>query len=345
MDDLREYTGVIHVHTAYSDSFGRMPYIIECAKKTGLDYVVVADHGTLKARREGWEGWHDGVLLAVGVEVSSYKGHAVVLGMDSTTPWLRTHPNEYLPEVERRGGTAFIAHPERSNRGKLYRKRQAWPNLRTDCYAGIEIWSYIHDWFEWVFPWHPIAGIRDPDAGITGPHPKVLARWDDAALRRRVAGIGALDSHEIRLPIPKFRWSPFSVLPTEHQFRTVRTHVLMPEAAGDGVADVSALTDALAAGRSFTAYDLLGDTKGARFTARSGGETTVMGDEVAAGGTREFVATLPREAEVVLLRNSEVVAEATAAELVHRDARPGVYRVEARLAGRPWLFTNHIYVR
>jgi hypothetical protein len=345
MSELHEYAGVIHVHTAYSDSFGRMPYVIDCANEAGLDYVVTSDHNTLAARHEGWDGWHDGVLLVIGVEISSQKGHALVVGIDECARRTAAHPNEYLPEISRLGGTAFIAHPERSDRGRLYRKQQAWPDLTTDCYAGIEIWSYAHDWVDWVYPWHLIKGIRHPDAGITGPHPKVLRRWDEVALRRRVSGIGALDAHEIRFPIPKLKWSLFQVLPLKHFFRTVRTHVLTPEWSGDSAADDAALKDALAGGKCFTAYDIIGDATGARFTARRGGDAITMGDETRAGDELEFVATVPLEADIALLRNSEIVAEAAGCELTHRDARPGVYRVEARLGGKPWIFTNHIYVR
>jgi len=345
MAELREYKGVLHVHTAYSDSSGRMPYVIKCAKAAGLDYVVVSDHGTLRARREGWEGWHDGVLLVIGVEVTSLKGHALVLGLDRCPRWRRTHPNEYLPKVERMGGTAFISHPERSERGKLYRRRQAWPDLKTDSYAGIEIWSYMHDWVDWAYPRHLVAGVRDPDAGISGPHPEVLRKWDRVALRRRISGVGALDAHELRLPIPRLKWSLLKVLPLRYVFGTVRTHVLLPEWSGDGAADAAALRDALVAGRCFTAYDLVGDSTGARFEARRAGEIVVMGDEAAAGDELEFMFEVPLEAEIALLRNSEVVATANARELRHPDARPGVYRAEARLGNRPWVFTNHIYVR
>ena len=135
------------------------------------------------------------------------------------------------------------------------------------------------------------------------------------------------------------------VLPMEYVFGTVRTHVLLPEWSGDAAADAAALRDALAAGRCFTAYDFVGDSTGARFEARRAGEIAAMGDEAAAGGELEFVVEIPQEAEIALLRNSEVVANAKARELRHPDARPGVYRAEARLGNRPWVFTNHIYVR
>ncbi|MFO7900966.1 MAG: CehA/McbA family metallohydrolase [Planctomycetota bacterium] len=345
MEQLHEYKGVLHVHTSYSDSSVTMPEVVRIARRAGLDYVVVSDHNTLRAKQDGWQGWHEGVLVVVGVEITSTKGHVLALGLDRTDTWAAAHPDEYLPEVARRGGTAFVAHPERNDRGKLYRRPQAWPDLATDDYAGIEIWSYLHDWVEGVYPWHLLVGLRDPDARIAGPHPLVLRRWDQVALRRHCAGIAALDSHERRYPIPRFRWPLLKVLPTEFLFRTARTHVLAPAWAHRAATDVVALTDALAAGRCFAAYDLLGDATGTRFSARGGGEVAVMGDEVAEGGELEFAATVPLDAELTLVRNAEPAARETGTELVHRDARPGVYRVEARLRNRPWVYTNHIYVR
>jgi len=203
----------------------------------------------------------------------------------------------------------------------------------------------MYDWLEWARPWHPIAGIRHPEAGITGPRAEVLRAWDEVALRRHISGIGALDAHELRLPIHRFKWSLLKILPLAHTLSTIHTHALMRPASGDAATDIAALTDALAAGRCFTAYDSIADATGARFLARRGQETAMMGDEVRAGGELEFTASVPRKADIALLRNSEVVAEVSACELTHRDARPGVYRVEAHLGGQPWVFTNHIYVR
>jgi len=346
MLDLCEYIGVLHVHTAYSDSAGRMPYVVQCAQQAGLDYVVVSDHDSLRARSEGWEGRHQGVLLIIGVEVSSTRGHTLALNIDACPRWRHVHPNRYLPELAAAGATAFIAHPDRQHRGNFRHAAQDWPNLRTDAYAGVEIWSYMHDWVEWAYPWHMIAGLRDPDRAIAGPHADVLRDWDAVAQRRHCAGIGALDAHELRLPIPKFPWALLKMLPMEYQFRTVRTHVLMSEQTGRNAEDVAALTAALAAGRCFAAYDLIGDTTGSRFSAaRDGATVAAMGDEIPADGELAFHAIVPQEAELVLLRNGEPVARERGRELTHRDARPGVYRVEARLGNRPWLFTNHIYVR
>jgi hypothetical protein len=71
-----------------------------------------------------------------------------------------------------------------------------------------------------------------------------------------------------------------------------------------------------------------------------------MGDEVHGGAPVEFRVKSPIPADIVLLRNGLAEAAADGRELEFTaDGTPGVYRVEAKVKGRPWLFTNHIYVR
>ena len=52
----------------------------------------------------------------------------------------------------------------------------------------------------------------------------------------------------------------------------------------------------------------------------------------------------PRPCDIRVVRDGSVVWAAQAAEgaVVLRD--PGAYRVECRLDGRPWVFSNHLHV-
>ena len=56
--NLTDYAGAIHLHSAYSFD-GRAPVaeIIAAANRCGLDFLLLTDHGTLRARADGWEGW------------------------------------------------------------------------------------------------------------------------------------------------------------------------------------------------------------------------------------------------------------------------------------------------
>ena len=48
-----------------------MPEIIDAAQMAGLDFLILTDHNTLQAREEGWEGWHDDLLVVVGQEITN----------------------------------------------------------------------------------------------------------------------------------------------------------------------------------------------------------------------------------------------------------------------------------
>ena len=61
---------VVHLHSTFSDGTGTVPEIMRAARRAGVDVVMLTDHNTLEAKRRGYEGWHDGVLLLVGEEVT-----------------------------------------------------------------------------------------------------------------------------------------------------------------------------------------------------------------------------------------------------------------------------------
>jgi len=55
--------------------------------------------------------------------------------------------------------------------------------------------------------------------------------------------------------------------------------------------------------------------------------------------------TLPVAAEIRLIHNGNEASRTMLQVLTFRPHRPGVYRVEAWLKGRPWILSNPIYLR
>jgi hypothetical protein len=118
--------------------------------------------------------------------------------------------------------------------------------------------------------------------------------------------------------------------------------------------DQRVVYDALREGCCFEAYDLLGDARGFRFTAKSGDaerriSRAIMGQEIALRGEVSFEVHSPRRANIRLLRNGRMVARSWGRGLRLTASERGVYRVEAYrsflLRNRGWVFTNPIYVR
>jgi len=65
--------GVVHVHTTLSGGAATPDEVIAAAQAAGLKVVVITDHNNVDAKK--WEGYHDGVLVLVGTEISTTAGH------------------------------------------------------------------------------------------------------------------------------------------------------------------------------------------------------------------------------------------------------------------------------
>lgn len=349
---LHDYAGCLHIHSTMSDGDVAPPQIIAAAREAGLRYVVFSEHPPLREDHGQLAGWHDGVLVALGAELKTGGQHCMALGMDGATlRGLREREDaaagiERLARIRQGGGLVFVAHPKTVRKPLFHVAPPGWHDWDVDAFDGIEIWPYMHDWIRDLRLRNFLSHYRHPDRWITGPEPDVLRHWDEVGRRRRCVGIGALDNHARRLPFR--RWGPplLEIFPHRYVFRTIRTHVLSPEPfTNDAPADLATLRELLRAGRCYVSYDLLADATGFRFEAEREAQTFQMGDEVPAASAIEFRASLPVEADVRLLRDGQPLASTTGRELTASAAEPGVYRIEARLEGRPWLYSNPIYVR
>lgn len=328
--------GAIHVHSDYSDGTGSVENIVAAAKAAGLDYVILTDHDTTEALDDGWSGRHDGVLVVVGAEISPpRRGHCLCLGADDVTGYRWMPDEHYLHKLRRQGADVYIAHPEGRIKTTFGLNLKEWRAWESEHFDGIEIWSYMHDWVEnLTLPGLPKYYLN-PDAAIDGPDEHVLALWDRLNLRRKVVGLGALDAHAVRM-----FFGLFTAFPYEFLFRTVLTHAIVDDWGGDAGNDTARLRDALRAGRSFVSYEGLGRADGFCFEGNDG--DLQMGDRkpLARGATLEV--SLPQTAQIALIHNGSVAEARTAQNLHFKAASPGIYRVEARLEGRPWVFSNPI---
>ncbi|MBK9032777.1 MAG: hypothetical protein IPL61_16160 [Myxococcales bacterium] len=214
----------------------------------------------------------------------------------------------------------------------------------------------------------------EPDLALLSflePSTPALTRWDELlAAGLRVTGSAGTDAHENTLPIMlrdgergdsyrrMMRWFANVALTTQ------------PD-------DPVAIEAALAAGRMFVAFELLGTPVGFDLVATAGATTFEMGDEVRAdaGATltltvptiADLAATLPAPtiaARVVRIDSAGVaeVASGAGPTLTVALDRPGAYRAEVRMVPRhlgpylgllgpayserelPWIYANPIYV-
>jgi hypothetical protein len=346
----------LHMHTTYSDGGGTHKDIAQAAIKTDLDAVIVTDHNVLV---QGVEGYYrvgrDRVLLLVGQEVHDQdrdpqKNHLLVFNASRDVATLADDPQTLINGVNDAGGLCFPAHPNDVASPTFNETSISWDAWDVHGYTGIELWnalseiktvlhSKLHGVFYAFFP-HFIAHH---------PMPETLQRWDDLlAGGGRVVAIGGSDAHAMDMHMgPLHR----TIFPYAFHFRTVNTHIFIPEPlTGDVPTDRKMIYESLAAGHCFVGYDLPASTRGFTFKGKGVEQSVSMGDEIPSKRGVTLQAHLPRPAEIRLIKDGKTIAIWKHSQACAYSAtEPGVYRVEVWRTylglKRGWIFSNPIYVR
>jgi hypothetical protein len=342
-DGFIRVQGVVHVHTSLSDGGGSPEEVIAAAKAAGLSFVVLTDHNHLDAKR--YQGYHDGVLVLVGTEISTTAGHLLGLGIPDPVFRFSGDARDGLEDIRDLGGIAFASHP--TSPVPAFR----WTGWDLPGPWGVELLNGDSQWREAgllrLLRTVGLYGLNHRYALLTSltPPDATLGRWDTLLRERDVAGIAGADAHS-RIPVGKeggVRFPSYEAL-----FGLARNHVLL-DAPPTGVAEADgrAILAALARGRSFVGLDALAPADGFLFVAERAGERWTMGDTVPAGPGLRLRAggALPAGARLRLLRDGQVAVERDGSVTLD-DAASGVYRVEVRVPGWdvPWVLSNPIYV-
>jgi hypothetical protein len=338
-----EAVGAVHLHSKFSDGSLSIPEIAAIAGETGLDFLMFSDHNTLEPKRLGLEGWYGRVVVIIGCELNDTRdrNHYLAFRIDKEPEGHEAV--EYVRQVREAGGFGVIAHPSEKRHFSETYPAFPWTAWDVEGFDGIEIWNQMSEWMEGItrrnFCWrvlHPLRSIRFPV-------PETLVQWDGFNRDRRVVGLGGIDVHAHHICLLGI---PFEIYPYKVQFKSIRTHVLLDHELIPNGGPVSFLTaetgvfDAILSGRCFVSNHSLGDARGFRFWAERDG-VIPMGGRIPMGGT-VFQVRLPRRARMRLVRDGQIVLEATGREFTYEDDQPGVYRVEVVRKHRGWIYSNPI---
>lgn len=349
---LTDYAGVIHFHSAYSFD-GRTPVaeIIRAANKSGVDFLLLTDHSTLQARKDGFEGWQDGTLLIVGEEIAPRFNHYLAFQLEESVTNAGDLPDmppqSYIDRVRNQGGMGFIAHPDHEGTSLFHVKHYPWTDWSVSGYTGLGIWDFMTDWQNSLSGYlRAILSYAFPAFFLRGPSSNTLARWDVLTQERRLVGIGELDNHDTLKRILGFNLSMF---PYTRVFRLIRTHILTDgPLSGNSSADIATLFDALRNGRVYVALDYYRSSAGFTVFLTEEGRCATMGDEFVLHNSAELKISVPYRARIRIIRNGNLYHQATGKEFSVKISEPGVYRIEAYLkvfsGVHPWIFSNPIYI-
>jgi hypothetical protein len=335
--------GVVHVHTTLSDGGGTPEEVARAARAAGLQFVVLTDHNNLDAKP--FEGYHDGVLVIVGTEVSTTAGHLLGLGIDDPVYRFSGDAADALDDVRTLGGSAYAAHPLSP------RDDFRWTGWELPGPWGMELVNGDSQWRAagWLRLLRTASAYAlNPRYALLGsvtPPRSTLERWDGLLAQRHVTGIAGADAHN-RVALSK-RFAPR--FPSyESVFALARNHVVLDAPlSGEAAADTRAILDALRRGRAYVGLDALADASGFAFEATDGAHRVAMGEVVAPSSALRVRAggRMPAGTRLALLRDGKRVAEGVGAVEAAADAA-GVYRAEAYVPGWdvPWVLTNPIEV-
>lgn len=303
-DGFTRVSGVVHIHTTLSDGGGTPEEVVAAAKAAGLGFVVITDHNNLDAKPA--EGYRDGVLVAVGTELSTTAGHVLGLGIPDPAFRFSGDALDSLDDIRTLGGFAFAAHPTSP------RSDFRWTGWDLPGPWGLELLNGDSQWREagWLrllrtaalYTVNPrfalLRSLTPPEAA--------LAQWDALLARRDVAGIVGADAHS-RVPLGKrisLRFPSYESL-----FGLARNHVLLEAPLSRTYeSDERSVLEALARGRSYLALDALAPADGFSFTAERDGRVWTMGDTVTPGpGLTLRVRGAIRRAHLQLLHDGRPV--------------------------------------
>ena len=351
----RHLRAAYHVHSMQSDGSGSVEAIAQAAASSGLDVVILTDHGD--GTRVPAPRYLHGVLCIEAVEINTADGHVVALGMRASPYPLAGPARVVVEDIHRLGGIAIAAHPD-SPRGDL-----SWRDWTVPV-DGIEWLNADSEWRDEfavalgrtlltyrLGPAETLASLLDRPAGT-------LERWDAMTQRAGVVGLAGADAHA-RLSLRDHSpgqdpWWQWSVPSYAASFQTFSTR-LMPEGAMTGEAETDArlVLSALTRARTYTVVDGLAKGGTTEFRLRSGAWNADMGGILPIDGTvtAEVRVHGPRGTRLTLYRDGQPWHDTDRLQFqMGVPAQPSVWRLEGHVPSAsgappmPWLVTNPVYL-
>lgn len=343
-----EYIGAIHIHSVFSDGSGQADEIAGFADEVGLDYIILTDHNTLRALKEGYEGWYGNTLLLVGCELNDKenKNHYLALGIEKTFS-TRIPAKEYVKQVKESGGIGFLAHPHEKRTHLKEHPPYPWTEWDIVDFTGMEIWNHMSEWMENLTEENKYQSFVHPLKTIVAPPEETLKKWDELSLERRVVGIGGIDAHAHKHSVLGF--VEVEIFPYKVLFKSIRTHILTDEKLEKSSdketiqKNKRILLDSLEKGRCFFANSYHGDARGFRILAECDGNVYRVGDEFCFSKDFLLKVFVPgQNNEIRIIRNGSIYLTLENCENGVLVSEPGVYRVEVYNNKKAWIFSNHI---
>ncbi|MDO8466607.1 MAG: hypothetical protein Q7S83_00510 [bacterium] len=318
--------GQIHVHCYLShDSKGTLEEITDAAVKNGVRWIILTDHIS-RLPPGDYPDQLNGVLLVYGCERNYLEGTSVFrasLKDQKETLYLHGH-------VESFSGAADSKW--------IYQKEDKDPVIHWDALEVVNFHANALDnklgILGSVF-FYPTSLYNN----ITTLIPRNFDYWQKLAERegRPIPIFGAPDAHQ------NIKILGVQVDPYELTLGLISTHIWIEK---DGELNQDTIFEAIKKGRSYIAFDYLGDPTGFKFYAESLKSRCMTGESMSA--PKYLSVWAPGEDSYVktkFYRDNVFVGEVSGGLAYMLDPQPGFWRVELWKDDRPWIISGQILVK
>ena len=135
--------GDLHCHTVHSDGRWTPEQLAAAALQQKLSFLSLTDHNTISGRADLAAAF-PGVLLP-GTELTTFYGHALVLGQHAFPSWTQLEPQHGMADLARRvaleGGYVVIAHPFAASDPVCTGCAWTYFDLRPENATHLEVWN------------------------------------------------------------------------------------------------------------------------------------------------------------------------------------------------------------
>jgi hypothetical protein len=172
------YRGDLHGHTFHSDGRWDVPDLVQYARDYKLDFVTLSDHNTVSGLAQLDSFRSDDLLTIGGMELTTYAGHALALGVREWIEWRIGVDSATMPELADRaraaGATFIIAHPMSVGDPFCTGCDWAYEDMKPGNARCVEVWNSewggdrqneyaLQLWYRWLNQGYRMVGTRGSD--------------------------------------------------------------------------------------------------------------------------------------------------------------------------------------
>jgi hypothetical protein len=174
------YRGDLHSHSLHCDGTAPVAAMARAARRAGLQFLAMTCRNTTSWLAD-LDGWPEGLLPIRGMELTTFRGHANLLGLAGWVDWRDPGPAglaRALREAVRRRALVVVNHPMAVGNPRCTGCTWEWEGVDPGLVHAVEVWNG---------PW----GAGEVD------NPGALALWT-ALLDRglRVPAVAGTDAHD-----------------------------------------------------------------------------------------------------------------------------------------------------